>query len=73
MKILCVPEIYIGGISWHFLSSLCLSVEPSGVWRENGAGHSHQIFRVHRPNRWTRDFVLFRGARRTWHVARAAA
>ena len=53
--------------------SLCLSVELSGVWRENGAGHSHQIFRVDRPNRRTRDFVLFRGARRTWHVARAVA
>ena len=71
MKVLCIPEIYTGEISWHFLSSLppfCLSVELSGVWRENGAVHSHQIFRVDRPNRRTRDFVLFRGARRTWHV-----
>ena len=68
MKILGIPEIYTGGISWHFLLS-CLSVcwEVSGVWRGNGSGHSHQIFRVDRVTRRTCDFCTFHGC--TTHVA----
>ena len=72
-------SLYSGDLYWgdklafSVVPPFCLSVELSGVWRENGAVHSHQIFRVDRPIRRTCDFVLFMGTRRTWHVARAAA
>ena len=53
--------------------SVYLSVEVPGVWRGNGSGNLHQIFRVDRPTQRTRAFALFKGGRRILHVARADA
>ena len=76
-------SLYSGDLYWGYKlafsvclclpPSLCLSVEVPGLWRGNGSGNLHQIFRVDRPTRRTRAFVLFKAARRMWHVARAAA
>ena len=73
MKVLCIPQNYTGGISWHFLSSLCLSVCLSsflefGVKTVQGICTKFSEW-IELPCGRVVLHLLFRGARHMWHVS----
>ena len=73
MKVLCIPEIYTGGISWHFLSSLppsvCLSrFLESGVKTVQGIRTKFSEWIDPTGGRVILYISGVHDARGTWHV-----